>query len=375
LTLTLRRLNRSTLARQHLLAREPLDAVDAVRAAVALQAQEAPSPYIALWNRVRDFDPAALDRAFVEQAVVKTQLFRVTLHAVAAADYPAFHEAMQVTLRGARLYDRRFRSEGVTIEATDALIPELLAFTGTARSNADVEAWLEDRFGAAKPRIWWALRQYGPFVHAGSGGPWTFGPRPAYVGAHASERPGDAAASGRYLVRRYLEGFGPASMNDIAAFTTIYKPPIKTALEEMRDEVTRFEGPGGTVLYDLPGAELPDEDIPAPPRLLPMWDSVLLAYSDRSRMVPPAYRRLVSQSNGDLLPTLLVDGFVAGVWRVVDGGIEASAFEHLPDEAWAGLEDEARALLAFLGTRDTAIYRRYWRWWEGLPVAEVRVLR
>ena len=105
-----------------------------------------------------------------------------------------------------------------------------------------------------------------------------------------------------------------------------------------------------------------------------MWDSILLAYADRARVIPDAYRKLVIRSNGDSLPTLLVDGYVAGVWRPVDGGIEATAFEPLADDAWAGLETEARALLAFLADRDAAVYRRYARWWDGLPAAEVRVL-
>jgi hypothetical protein len=374
LSLSLRQLNRATLARQRLLRREPGSAVDGVYRAVVLQAQEAPSPYLALWNRVKGFDAADLDRAFGAQAVVKTQLFRITLHAVAADDYPAFHEAMQVTLRSARLYDRRFRGDGVSIEDTDALIPELREFAAVPRTNVEVEAWLEARFGAPKPRVWWALRQYAPFVHAGTGGAWTFGSRPAYTGALVHERSGDAAASTRHLVRRYLEGFGPASVADIAGFTTILRPPIRTAVDELGDELVQHEGPGGTVLYDVPGATLPDADTPAPPRLLPMWDSTLLAYADRSRIVPAVHRKHVTRSNGDVLPTLLVDGFVAGVWRVVDERIEATAFEPLPDEAWAGLETEARALLEFLRTRDTAIYRRYARWWEQLPAAEVRVL-
>lgn len=108
-------------------------------------------------------------------------------------------------------------------------------------------------------------------------------------------------------------------------------------------------------LYDLPGAWLPDEDTPAPPRLLPMWDSTLLAYQDRGRMIPPDYRRLVIRKNGDVLPTLLVDGYVAGVWRAVDGRIEATAFHPLPEEAWAGLASEAGALVAFLAGRGPGV--------------------
>ncbi|MET0908546.1 MAG: crosslink repair DNA glycosylase YcaQ family protein, partial [Ilumatobacteraceae bacterium] len=63
-TVTARGLNRATLARQLLLHRESSSAADAVRRVVALQAQEPASPYVALWNRVSDFDPADLDSAF-----------------------------------------------------------------------------------------------------------------------------------------------------------------------------------------------------------------------------------------------------------------------------------------------------------------------
>ena len=105
-----------------------------------------------------------------------------------------------------------------------------------------MERWLEARFGMPKPYVWWALRQYGPFVHATTGGPWSFGPRPSYVGARNQARPGDPAASLRTLVRRYLEAFGPATMADIAQFATIYRPPIKEALESLGDELVRFGG-------------------------------------------------------------------------------------------------------------------------------------
>jgi hypothetical protein len=372
--LSARRLNRATLDRQLLLGRRRLDVVEAVRRVVALQAQEPPSPYLALWNRVAGFDGADLDRAFATQQVVKATLMRVTLHAVAAADYAPFHEAMQSTLRSARLDDRRFRSEQVSIETVEALVPELLEFVGEPRRKGDVEAWLHERFGEPKPRVWWALRQYGPIVHATTGGAWAFGPRPAYVGALDRERSGDAAASVRHLVRRYLGGFGPATAADIAQFSTILRAPIRAALDTLGEELDRHEGPGGEVLYDLPEARLPPEDSPAPPRLLPMWDSVLLAYADRSRIIPPDVRKLVIRTNGDVLATLLVDGSVAGVWRPVDGAIELTAFGKLSRATWRGLEEEAAGLAAFLDERDSRIYARYAHWWPGLPAADVRVI-
>ena len=85
------------------------------------------------------------------------------------------------------------------------------------------------------------------------------------------------------------------------------------------------------------------------------------------------YRSAVLRRNGDVLPTLLVDGYVAGVWRPVDDGIEATAFHPLDDATWKGLTAEAEALWALLADRDPDVYRRYGHWWDkGMPVAEKR---
>ena len=383
--LTARQLNRATLARQLLLAREPLDVRAAVRRVLALQAQEPASPYLALWNRVAGFDPARLDTALAGHTVVKATLMRITLHAVDAADHPPLHEAMLRSLRSARLGDARFTGTGLTTADADALVPTLAAFAATPRTVAECRAHLAERVGEpAGTGAWWALRTVAPLLHAPTGGAWSFGPRPSYVAAatHGLTPPGDPDASRRHLVRRYLAAFGPASVADVAQFTLLSRSVVREALTGgpggpggAADAVERVRGPAGDTLYDVPGAPRPDGDTPAPPRLLGMWDSVLLAYADRSRLIPPGHRPLVIRRNGDVLPTLLVDGLVAGVWRPVRDGIEATAFHPLPEDAWAGLGTEARALRAFLADRDPAVYRRYAHWWDTLPAAEVRVLR
>lgn len=372
--LTARRLNRATLERQLLPQRASLPVVEAVRRLVALQAQEPASPYLALWSRLAPFDPVDLDRAFAEHTVLKATAMRRTLHALHPDDYPRFHEAMQPTLRGSRLGDRRFAALGITAADADAQLPRLLAYATTPRANADMEARVRDRLGTLpSPGAWWALRTYGPFIHAPTGGPWSFGPRPSYLAAPEQRRSGDVDASLRYLVRRYLEGFGPASVPDIARFALIERSRARAALRAM-DDVVALVGPDGTELFDVPGAPMPAEDAPAPPRLLPMWDSILLAYADRVRVIPREYQRLVTRVNGDVLPTLLVDGYVAGVWRPHDGGIEVRAFHELPDDAWAGLEEEAAALVALLAPRDRNVYGRYAHWWRSMPGEQVRIL-
>ncbi|WP_448628445.1 winged helix DNA-binding domain-containing protein [Geodermatophilus sp. URMC 64] len=373
MALTARQLNRALLARQLLLRREPLGVPDAVRRIVGLQAQEPASPYLALWNRVADFDPSELDAAFADATLVKAQLMRITLHAVHAEDYPAFHNAMWYPLRASRLGDPRFTSSGLTKDDADALVPRLLEFTAQPRSAAEIEEFLAGQVDGAPTRgVWWALRTFAPLWHVLAGKPWSFGTKPVYRAAPPYEAEPEELMP--VLVRRYLAAFGPASEADFTEFAILPRSRTRAAFAALSDELVRHAGPDGKELLDVPGAPLPDDDVPAPPRLLGMWDLVLLGHVDRSRVIPPEYRTLVMRSNGDVLPPLLVDGHVAGVWRPVDGGIEATAFHPLPEAAWDGLAEEARGLTALLAGRDPAVYRRYARWWTTLPAAEVRVL-
>src|ERR1700678_3780519 len=147
-------LNRATLARQCMLRREALPAADAVRRLVALQAQDPASPYLALWNRLDGFDPADFDAILTDRAVVKGTLMRVTLHAVHAADYRTFREAMEPTVRASRLGDARFTSSGLTAADADVLVPDLQA--GARRSGGR-----RDRAAGADPALPGGVRPRG----------------------------------------------------------------------------------------------------------------------------------------------------------------------------------------------------------------------
>jgi hypothetical protein len=377
--ITAQGLNRSLLGRQLLLRRESLGVADAVRRVVALQAQHAASPYIALWNRLSDFDPADLDAAFAGHEVVKATLMRLTLHAVHAGDYRALREAVEPTLRAVMiLREGRFAASRLTVAEADALVPDLLEYANRPRTAVEMKAWLEQRLGPPPDSgAWRGLRGYSPLLHAPTKAPWSFGSRPSYIAARSNPvlaDPDASAAALRTLVKRYLVGFGPASVADVAQFALVQRARAKVALKALSGDVERLEGPGGIELYDVPNAPRPPEDTPAPPRLMAMWDSILLACSDRSRVIPSDYRKQVIRSNGDVLPTLLVDGYVAGVWRPVEGGIEATAFHRLPNDVWEGLAAEARSLVAFLADREPKVYRRYDHWWRTLASSEARLL-
>jgi Winged helix DNA-binding domain len=371
--LTARALNRTMLSRQLLLRRKRLDVAEAVRRIVAVQAQSPPSPYLALWNRVAGLDAADVDAAFTARDVVKASLMRITLHAVHESDYPAFHSAMVAALRASRLNDRRFTSTGMTVADVDAVLPTLLEFADEPRSGTEMRAMLKDRLGVTEDRVWWAFRTMAPLLHAPKGGPWSFGDRPAFLSSGVTA--GDPDAAVQHLIIRYLEGFGPASARDFTRFAILPQRITKAAWDGLGDRIVEVEGPDGERLFDVPDATYADENVSPPPRLLGMWDSVLLAYYDRSRVIPQEYRAVVTRRNGDVLPTVLVDGYVAGVWRAVEDGIEVTAFRRLSDETWIALAAEARRLITFLADREPRVYSRYGHWWSHLPNATVRVLR
>lgn len=378
--LTDRDLNRATLERQLLLRRERLDPAEAVRRLGGLQSQEPASPYLALWTRLAKFDPATLDAAFADRTVVKASLMRLTLHTVHAADWPAFHAAMLASLRASRLNDRRFLGTGLTAEDADAQLPHLARFLARPHTSGEIEQRLAERLGVTEPRAWWALKMYAPLHHAPTGGPWAFGAESSFQAAKGELDPKRHTEAVHALLRSYLRAYGPATAQDFAQFTMLRQPLVRQALTELDGEVVPVKGPNRAALFDLAELQasgLPDAETPAPPRLLPMWDGTLLGYADRSRIVPAEYRSLVIQRNGDVLPTLLVDGYVAGVWRPAEAGagIEATAFRALDEDTWTGLAAEAVALRRFLDKRDPGLYRRYAHWWtKGMPRAEVRIL-
>jgi DNA glycosylase AlkZ-like len=326
--------------------------------------------------RVLRFDPADLDAAFSAGTVVKATLMRVTLHAVTAADYPVFHRAMAELLRAARLVDPRRVRVGDRVVDPDELVAALAAFAAEPRTGTELQDRLEELTGSRDQRLWRAVRTFAPLLHVPDHGPWSFTGSTTLVAAPATTgQQTNRAESVAGLLRRYIEGFGPASARDCAQFTMLRMSEVRAALADLGDRLVQHVGPGGETLVDVADGQLADPGADAPARLLGMWDSTLLAYADRTRVLPPEYRSSVIRRNGDVLPALLVDGQVAGVWRPVADGIEATAFHRLDRATWAELAGEAADLQALLADRDPNIYRRYGHWWaKELPSTQRRVL-
>ena len=147
-------------------------------------------------------------------------------------------------------------------------------------------------------------------------------------------------------MRRYLAGFGPASLADVVSYTGLPRAELAAPLERLR--LRRFRSASGDELLDVPRAPLPDPETPAPVRFLPTWDATLLVHARRTGVLPEEHRpKIFHVKNPHSLPTFLVDGAVAGTWRYRDGRIELDPFEPLDAAARRELRDEADRLAAF----------------------------
>jgi hypothetical protein len=340
-TLTLADLNRATLARQLLLQRRRLSPLGAIERLVGMQAQWPPAPYVGLWSRLTGFRRATLEHAILRGDVLKPTVMRGTLHLVTARDYPTFWAAFRdmLTWFGPEHLEHALR-----------IVPEVreLARNAPLTQKAALEH-LEREHGHADQygrRVFQALRLHAHLLHAPETALWTTRPQAIY-GVYEEPQPVDTLAARTEIVRRYLSAFGPATRADLADWSGLRVADCLPALEAL-EPLRRFRDENGRDLLDLPRAPLPPAETPAPVRFLPKWDNVLLAFADRTRVLPEEYRRTVIGSNGDVAQTFLVDGFVAGTWSVGDGRVAVEPFAPLSRASRRELKDEAERLEAFL---------------------------
>jgi hypothetical protein len=342
--LSTRALNRALLARQLLLERARIPLTEALERVAGLQSQYAPSAYVGLWSRLADFRREALTEALLERRVVQATLMRSTIHIVSAADYPLFAAGTRDARREAWLRTQRKALEGIDMAALLKRVRGHLAH-GPRRAGEMLKLLEAEGY----PRIAWVTTvQVSDLVRVPPSGTWEH--RRADLYALADDWLGASSATVdegvEHLVRRYLEGFGPASLADLASWSGLPPATLRPVVERLG--LSRFRDEAGRELLDLPGAPLPDPDTPAPVRLLPTWDATLLVHARRTQILPEQYRGLVfNTKTPHSAPTLMVDGAVAGTWRYEKGRVLAQPFDRLRPETLRELDEEAERLAAF----------------------------
>ena len=139
------------------------------------------------------------------------------------------------------------------------------------------------------------------------------------------------------------------AQQDLLRFAGVRVGDLRPGLEQL--ELRTFRDERGRELLDLPRAPLPDSDTPAPIRFLPKWDSSLLAYAppERTRILPEKFRSTVIRKNGDVLPTVLVDGFVAATWNVdKKRGLEIEPLRRLTKAEHTEIDEAGEPLVEFV---------------------------
>ena len=336
--LSARELNRALLERQQLLTRRREALPRALERVGGLQAQYAPSMYIGLWSRLAGFERDSLTRALERRTVVQATLMRVTIHLVSAADYWPFALGVRAARRERWMRARpelsadqlRAAAARTKRRLASGPLPRAELIEGMdARMFNGIGMWLD--LVRVPPSGTWERRRADIFALADS---W-LGPPPV------------TAADGLdHLIRRYLQGFGPAAPADIANWAGLPPRPVDEGLERL--ELRRFRDGSGGLLVDLPRLALPAADTPAPVRFLATWDATLLVHCRRTLILPEEHRpKVFHTKTPQSVPTFTVDGAVAGAWRHEGGKIELQPFEKLTRDVRDRLEDEGQSLAAF----------------------------
>jgi hypothetical protein len=351
-TLGLRALNRATLARQMLLARERVPALQAVERLVAMQAQWPRPPFVGLWSRIDGFDRAELTTLLLDRRVVRATFLRATLHLVSAADFTALRPVVAPVLHASMRAVLRDRVAVLDLDALEARARSLLG----AEPRTFEE--LRDAFLAADPdgderAMGYAVRMRLPLVQVPEhDAPWAFPSRARFALADewlGRAVPTDAREAGAaQLVERYLAAYGPASIADMQAWSGLQG--LASVVAAMRERLLVFRDDRARELFDLPDAPRPDPDTPAPVRLVPEYDNLVTTRADE-RIVARDHRPHVFLSALRIAATVLVDGFAAGTWTLdvqkARAAIVVTPFGRFTRHVRRGVVEEAEALVRF----------------------------
>ena len=337
-----RALNRATLARQLLLERATMPALDAIEHLAGMQAQAPHAPYVGLWTRLRGFDAQELSGLIETRRAVRGPLMRATLHLVSARDWLAFRPVVQPVL------ERGFAGAPFDISGVD--VPALIE---VGRALLEQRPLTRPELGTLLAQRWperdpaslaQAVTYLTPVVQVTPRGVWRKSGQARWTTAEDwLDRVHDEDPPRERIVLRYLAAYGPATVRDIQTWSGLTR--LGGVVDGLRPRLRTFRDQHGAELFDLPDAPRPDPATPAPPRFLPEYDNLLLSHADRTRVIPGDERVPLQPGLGARYGTLLLDGFFRGTWRIIrhrdSAVLHVEPFEPLSDRDAIAAEGEA----------------------------------
>lgn len=347
--LTQRDLNRATLARQFLLQRADVPVSEVLTRVVGMQAQAPNPPYYGLWARVSGFRPDDLIKLVTAREVVRLSLMRSTIHLVTADDALYLRSVLQPTHERWFMTAYAKKIEGLDVKAVlraavRMLEAEPLTFAALGKRLCELYP------GRDEQAMQLLARSLAPLVQVPPRGLWGFSGQATHTTARAWLGRGlSKKATADRMVLRYLAGFGPASVADAQVWSGLTR--LKEVFDRLRPKLCTFRSESGVELFDLPDSPRPGGGVDAPVRIVAEFENMLLSYADRSRVISEEHRRRIFTANGLIPGTFLVNGVVAGTWRLTvkkkAALLEFTPLGRLSKRDTGGLEAEGARLLAF----------------------------
>jgi hypothetical protein len=354
--LSTRALNRALLARQMLLTRVNLPVLDAIERLVGIQAQDPNAPYFGLWSRLEEFRPDDLSKLIQNKKVMRLALMRSTIHLVSSKDgmslRPLIQSVQDTVLKNSFGKHLNGLDTQAVAEAGRALV-ETKPLTFSELGKLLGKQWpnVESAALAAVVRTLVPLVQMPPRGIWGKSGQAIHTSVEAWIGRLPFSK-----LTTEDIILRYLSAFGPATIQDIQVWSGLTR--LKEKVEQLLPQLIIFHNDQGNELLDIPSAPRPDPNVPSPPRFLGGFDNILLSYADRKRIIDESYRNIVFTKNGIIRPTILIDGFVSGLWKVQKekGTVKLiiESFKKLPNEEHNALTEEGTRLLDFVAGQESS---------------------
>jgi hypothetical protein len=349
------------LARHHLSGEDRSSLVSVCRDVAGIQAQVMSAAELSLWTRRRETRRADVQATLWQRReLVKTTCMRMTLHLIPARDFSMYITAMKPSSM-AHVH-RLLTRIGAGPKHVDTMITTVMdALADGPKTQQDLLArakqkaergmrlWLKYAWSAMRPAILEGLICYGPPRGAEA----TFVRVDQWLPKQKAMKMADARGE---LAARFLTAFGPATPRDFSKWSGIKANDAQSAFDSIRDDLVQVSverGPGWMLRRDLPA--LTESSVDNAPRLLPAFDTFLLAHAAKDHLIEPSFYKRVYRNQGWLSPVVLVGGRIAAVWFLEERAkaytVDVRPFLPLDKRVRSGIEQEAQALGCFLGAR------------------------
>ena len=177
----------------------------------------------------------------------------------------------------------------------------------------------------------------------------------------------EAMAGYALLVERWLDRFGPGTVDDIVWWLGATKAIVRAALADV--EAVEVDLDDGQVGYVLPGDESDEAEAEPWAALLPVLDATTMGWKSRGFYLDPDDVAYLFDTNGNAGTTAWWNGRIVGCWVQGPGGeVRIVARRRLSKEVAHALDVEAERLSAWLdGTVVTSVYSSRQMKGETLP--------